>query len=887
MTTTDHDRTPDCPDRLDAAIAAWAAILLLFAATLSVGFPSDGLDYSTWPAGLRAIAVLLNVPIYQQPAHEIRRAFFFLIVGACLVFDGIRRWRSPAPDSPGGAIRFARPFTLCLAGTLGIGALSWLVNRTGTMSLGWMAQFVVGACWALWLAARADAKAVDRITTGVAWLVIVTTILVSWHLAWSRYEQTDWPIGSVTATGFVSAVWAAWFVPLGLGALVGLVRGRVRTRRDAIFALLRMLALVAAFVLLFTASRQGAIIGVALGTVVALAVHWRTAAAGSWRRRTSIAIVVACAAGAVGWSYMLATGRFVNRVGSIRARLVMYDGMTRAIRERPLLGFGPDSYVADMTTRLASGRAQSPAIYHADIANAGHNEWLQAIMELGIPGGIAYLLIPLSALLIAARAYQRCIDRDSRIRIAGLIAALASLIIAETSSIMLRGQLGPPWYWTILGLLLAASRAAPLPIPQFAPPPARTRALAGAAVAIGLLACLAGVVGAWTSREHARGLAAMSNDTRLAAEHLRRARLRLDAVEWIRARWDLAAARSVWIADHRAAATPDDIRAAADAWGEVYEICPGMPESGARRAELLMMLGDQQASQRVVRETVDRINPYSLYCNLRLARATTDLAAQLDYACHAIRNGQIEGDVDAFLREIKLRMDESPEWRARVARAYEDRSKPIEEWRDPLMPEVLRIEAWRLASNGQLNDARDVANAAAFATSRGAGTPGGRFPLAEVEAWTLNARLTYAADPRDYARALDCIDTAEERAINIVQHIARRPRTAPAELIGDRMVPTEFPANLRSMWTLSAMLHLAGGRTKFLGQRVFAALPPEERSPERIQRVIADLAAQLHNDFAAFPSEQRPPNYPTYIDWVRQYDPVRLRPATTNATTQP
>jgi len=884
LTTTDHDRISS---RRDSAIAAWAAILLLVVTTLVVGIPPDGPDYSAWPAGLRAVAVLLNIPIYQQPAHEIRRSLFFLIVGGCLLIDGFRRLRRPSLDPSTDNAGIAKPFVYCLVGAFGIGALSWLVNRTGTMSFGWMAQFAVGGCWALWLAARIDVRAINRVTNGVAWLVIATTLLVSWHLAWSRQEQTEWPIGSVTAAGFVSAVWTAWFVPLGLGALVGLVRRRSRARREVFIALLRILALVAAFVLLFTASRQGAIIGVAFGSVLALAVHWRTAGVGSWRRRTSIAIVVACAISAVGWSYLLATGRFVNRVGSIRARLVMYDGMARAIRERPLLGFGPDSYVADMTTRLAPGRARSPAVYHADIANAGHNEWLQALMELGIPGGIAYLLIPVSALVIAARTYQRSGDRDARIRIAGLLAAVASLMIAETSSIMLRGQLGPPWYWTILGLLLAACRTAPLQIPQMATHPSRGRSIAVAAMAVGLISCLTGVVGGWTSREHARGLAAMETDASVAAEHLRRARLRLDSVEWLRARWDDAAARSIWIASHRAAATPDDIRGAADAWGEVYGICPGMPEAAARRAELLLMLGDGEGSQRVVRETVERINPYSPYCNLRLARATSDLAAQIDFACHAIRNSQIEGDVDAFLREVKPGMDDSPEWRARVATAYEDRSKPVEEWRDPLMPEVLRIEAWRLAMSGQAAAARDVANAAAFATSRPAGGWDARGSLAAVEAWTLNARLTYAADPRDYLRALACIDTAEDAAMSVVAHVVRRPQTAPAELIGDRKVPTEFPENLRSMWTLSAMLHLAGGRTKFLGQRVLAALPPDQRTDQHIHRVIADLAAQLHNDFAGFPPEQRPPNYSTYIDWVRMYGPDRFRPATTTATTQP
>src|SRR5262249_33205445 len=105
----------------------------------------------------------------------------------------------------------------------------------------------------------------------------------------------------------------------------------------------------------------------------------------------------------------------------------------------------------------------------------------------------------------------------------------------------------------------------------------------------------------------------------------------------------------------------------------------------------------------------------------------------------------------------------------------------------------------------------------------------------------------------------------EERGVLAGEFVSRVPRGPDRERIGDELAPIEFPATLRSMWSLGAMLHLAAGKTRYLRQRVYGALPAERRTPQEIDRAIADLTRQLVSDFARFPPSERPPDYPKWL----------------------
>jgi len=843
---------------------------VLACVTLVVGVPAEGVDFSAWPAGLRVIARGLAVPVLQEPPTELRRGIFFLIVGVCWAASGLaalfwgRRARAENYGLPRGV-------WVCALVVAVWGAVSAIVNGTGWMSVGWMGQFAVGVAWAAWLAREVDGRGCDRIGTGVAALMIVATGLTLWQQRWSRVTQIDWPIGSVTSAGFVAAVCTAWLGPVVLGDLA---RGRSSL---GVSAGVRMAGVIGAAVLLIVARRYGAIIGAGFGLSVALAMWLWHAPGRGWRRAMSIAIVGGFVVAAVGATWFLSTERTLRR-GSILTRLGLYEATAAAIRDRPVLGFGPDSYAARATTRLARSRSESPQVFHGQMAEAGHCEWLQATMELGVVGGGAYLLLPVLALAGAWRAFGASRDLVERGRIAGVFAGLAALVAAEASSVVLRSPMGPAWYWTMVGLVVCAGRKAAAP-----------RATSASAVwgignaGLGVAIVAFGWIGLRASYEHALGLATLGRDPAAASRHLEAGLRRMDALEWLRARRALAMTRSVMLSEEQqrgGAGVQELARSAEAAWRELIRVCAGMPDSGPSLAEALDAQGDAAGAEREIRDWVERYAPFDHYGNLRMAKAEPDLSRRLEYVCRAIRNDRIDGEVERFLKTIRGEWDHLAAWTARVAAARADAGRAPTEWKDELCPEVMRLEAWRLAAAGQIAAARDMADGAAFATtSPGAegGTRLARDPAAEADAFATYARLVYLANPRDYRRALEMIEIAEERAMNCVPHVVRSSDRADAEMIGDRIVISEYPAGTESMWSMSALLHLAAGNTRNLTVRIMGSLPAERRNMAEVERELGGLAFVLLSDFSRVPPSERPANFDSYVEIVRRNRPELLR----------
>ncbi len=353
----------------------WAVVagaVLLAGVTLVVATPPEGHDYAAWPAGLRGIARGLSFPILQEPGHEIRRFIFLAVVGTACFASGAaailvgRRGDVAAGGLPWGIIGCAAVVLLC-------GTISTLSNRTGWMSFGWMVQFLAGVAWAAWLASELDGVGCDRLCTVASGLLVMTVGLTLWQQHWSRVTQIDWPIGSVTAAGYVAAICTAWFGPVVLGDVI-------RGRSAGGAAIVRAAGLVSAVVLLVVARRYGAIIAAGFGLTASAAMWLWHAKGRGWRRVVAGTIVGVFVVAAVGATWFLSTERTLRR-GSILTRLGLYQATLHAIAERPLLGFGPDSYAARATTRLARLRSESPQVYHGQMAEAGHNEWLQAILS--------------------------------------------------------------------------------------------------------------------------------------------------------------------------------------------------------------------------------------------------------------------------------------------------------------------------------------------------------------------------------------------------------------------------------------------------------------------------------------------------------------------------
>jgi len=107
---------------------------------------------------------------------------------------------------------------------------------------------------------------------------------------------------------------------------------------------------------------------------------------------------------------------------SIRARVLIWRGAWRMWRETPWQGWGLYRF------RLIYPRFQSDADQSA--GQYAHNELLQLLLEIGLPG---LLLVLLSMVLVARRGWKRLhgpgMDEARRCEIAGLLAAMAAISV--------------------------------------------------------------------------------------------------------------------------------------------------------------------------------------------------------------------------------------------------------------------------------------------------------------------------------------------------------------------------------------------------------------------------------------------------------------------------
>ncbi|MFO0973143.1 MAG: O-antigen ligase family protein [Phycisphaerae bacterium] len=858
------------------------AVLLLLAVGTTVASRTWPItDTANWPTGLRAAHSLLTLSTPLEPSVEVRRAALFIAAGAACLWLAIRA----RPD----AVLIGGAHDALLAGVLLVASASTLWNNSAAVSLGWLLTLLAGATWMAVVRRMVGVAEARLIGWGLTLLAFVTATLAIWHQRATNIRDVTWPIGTVTTTGTLAAVFTA-------GLTVAVVRDLAALRAarrppELVGPTLRVAAAALCAALLLIAARQGAILGALAGIagagVAALiwVVRWRGA------RLLGGALVTAVALGGAGYvAYLYRSNVLVKRV-SIGSRFVLYHAALDAFRERPVLGWGPDGFAADATTRLARARGESPQTVIADIANAAHNEWLQALMELGLPGGLLYALLPLAVIARAWRGAAARRDAHLLTSVAIFSAALAALCATDLSSITLRTPTGPVWYWTLLGLLAALTRAAHSPAEPAASRAFRPRAIPAARVAHALLG-VGLLAGAFfdlrTARAHADGRTKIDLEPLEAFAELSGAWPRFDAVDDLRTRRDAAvAATNAWlqlIAAHPATApSRSDLdaenaagRRAVTAWKSLYERCPGLPGAIEGLTDALFHSGAVREATQLARHVVRTTAPYSTAANLQLARSAYYLPGRFDHCCRAIRNGQIEGAVAEYLSSILPALNIDVAWAERVALARHDSTVPRAEWHDPLAGEVLRIEAWRLSVGGDLAAASRTAIDATNAYYQLVGQPDDRAHLAHMEAWALRARLIYANDPTDFAKAFVAIDLAEQRALQVNVAVIRRVPVY-GEQLGGEMMPSEFPENLRATWLLSAMLHLAMDRPRYVPQRIMMSLPAGQRDSAHARRAYGALAHKLYRDFVHVEPARRPRNFDQYLPWVQEYAPDLLQ----------
>ncbi len=136
--------------------------------------------------------------------------------------------------------------------------------------------------------------------------------------------------------------------------------------------------------------------------------------------------------------------------GSAGSRLEIWKAALHATEERPLLGFGPDTF------NLLSQRHETvryvKMVQGNSTADNAHNYFLQLAATVGIPAAICFVVFIFAALFYS-RITIRYYDESKKRVYAGLSAAAAGYIVYLAFGLSIIGS--TPILWLIIGALLS------------------------------------------------------------------------------------------------------------------------------------------------------------------------------------------------------------------------------------------------------------------------------------------------------------------------------------------------------------------------------------------------------------------------------------------------
>ncbi len=249
------------------------------------------------------------------------------------------------------------------------------------------------------------------------------------------------------------------FVPLQVALLVGRLRNLVNasaSRSKAGFWLTvgqAMLLTLTAGTLLLTQSR-GAWVGMLVATLAFLA----------WHTRATRVLAAILALGIALTAWTLGPARLINlaisqsgpgMAGNVSGRVELWSRALYGIQDFPFTGMGMNTF-----------RKVMPVLYPAfltspdfDVAHA-HNHLLQAALDLGLPGLVAYATIWIVVGALLVKVYRLSVEPSDRTIAGGLGAGLiAHFVFSMTDAIPLGAKVGV-LFWLTLSLAVSLHQVA-------------------------------------------------------------------------------------------------------------------------------------------------------------------------------------------------------------------------------------------------------------------------------------------------------------------------------------------------------------------------------------------------------------------------------------------
>lgn len=249
----------------------------------------------------------------------------------------------------------------------------------------------------------------------------------------------------------------SWVLPLALALLLGLWRALPARRWLLLFPFLLAISGVSLVALAGSQSRGG-LVGVFLSAVLMLALAGKW---GRWLAATAVALaILALVITPLGSSLIGATAVSEGADFGLGGRLEIWSRAVYGLQDFPFTGVSMNGF-RRVVHILYPLFMVSP---DTDIAHA-HNHLLQAGLDLGIPGLIAYLALWLLAGWLVWASWRRAGTAAQRALAVGLAGALAGgWFFGVLDAIALGARPGFLW-WLLLALVVSLHRQVHEPQP--------------------------------------------------------------------------------------------------------------------------------------------------------------------------------------------------------------------------------------------------------------------------------------------------------------------------------------------------------------------------------------------------------------------------------------
>jgi putative inorganic carbon (HCO3(-)) transporter len=420
-------------------------------------------------AELAVLVVISPALLFPSPTR--------LIAAVAIPVLGYCQWRRGVGIVPRTPLNAAVVLLLAMVG------VSLWVTPDVTFSLGKVCAVVLGICvfWAMtrWIASpRHLALAVLGYVAGGGVLAIAA-------LAGTQWIDKFGPLAVLTAhlpkairgipgaeSGFQPNAVAGClvlFVPVQAALLAPRARDvfaplGLKTRSASLLAAAQVaLFVVTGGALLLTQSRS-AWIGVFVASATWLA--WRS------RRNRLLLLSAAAVAATIAAARPHQAVRVALRLlgpqvgGDAVSRMELWSRAILAIRDFPLTGVGMNMFRRIMPVLYPTGTYINFDVTHV------HNQILQAALDVGLPGLVAYLSIWLVSGALLAQVCRRAADPASRILAGGLGAGLIAQFCFGLTDAITLGNKPAAAFWYLLALIVSLHRLA-LPAARYSEKPAR------------------------------------------------------------------------------------------------------------------------------------------------------------------------------------------------------------------------------------------------------------------------------------------------------------------------------------------------------------------------------------------------------------------------------